>query len=134
MLELEPTQWDTLLNTSAPTSESELINTWEVLITINNIGPGKAGQVVIEDLFPIGAEYLEGSANVNGRPVSAKLDADNNLIIGSGDIPEGNRVEIRYRLRAAENSTITGGGKAVVEIEHRDVGQVKQESNAIRFY
>ena len=133
-MELEPTQWDTLLFASDTKSETELINTWEVLITINNIGPGKADKVVIEDPLPIGAIYEEGSTTVNGHEVSAKLDADNNLVIGSGDIPEGNKVEIRYRIRAAEKSTITGGGKAVVEIEHRDIGIVKQESNPIRFY
>ncbi|MCP4704776.1 MAG: DUF11 domain-containing protein, partial [candidate division Zixibacteria bacterium] len=134
LLELEPTQWDTLIHASDQDNQSEFINTWEVLVTINNIGPGKAGKVVIEDVLPIGAVYEEGSASVNGRKVSAKLDEDNNLTIGSGDIPEGNTVEIRYRIQSDEKSALIGGGKAVVEIEHHDIGVVKQESNPIRFY
>jgi len=134
LLELEPMKWDTLLLGAATDAESDLINSWEVLITIDNIGPGKAGKVVIEDLLPEGAVYEEGSASVNGRKISAELDTDNNLIIGSGDIPEGDQVEIRYRISADEGAVLTGGGKAVVEIEHHDIGTVKQESNPIRFY
>jgi len=131
-LALDPVKFDTLFEAVETPVDIDLGDSWEVLLTIENDGAMSADDVVLTDILPEGSEYLSNSAMVDGRSISAQISGQT-ISLDLKRIEPSQKLELRYRIRALEGRTPSGGGAASVEVKSATNRSVIQKSNEVRF-
>jgi hypothetical protein len=91
-----------------------------------------AENAALTDALPEGVEYIEGSAAIDGQTVTASVEAGI-LTVMLTLVEPGQTLEVRYRIRALEGQTPSGGGAASVEVRTSTDQPVVQKSNEVRF-
>ncbi|MEE9443188.1 MAG: PKD domain-containing protein [candidate division Zixibacteria bacterium] len=129
---LNPITFDTVFEASQAVLETGLDDTWEVILTIENTGAIAAENTILTDIIPDGAEYLDNSATLNGNNVSVTVEGQK-LLISIDRIDPSQKLEFRYRIRAIEGATPSGGGAASIEMKTSNNQPVIQTSNEVRF-
>ena len=131
-LALDPVKFDTLFEAVQTPVDIDLGDSWEVLLTVENDGIMSANDVVLTDIMPDGSEYLSNSAMVDGRSISAKVNGQT-ISFELKQIEPSQKLELRYRIKALEGVTPTGGGAASVQVTGSSNLPVIQKSNEVRF-
>ncbi|MCK5124902.1 MAG: PKD domain-containing protein [candidate division Zixibacteria bacterium] len=132
-LALAPNKFDTLFE--APASEAlevDLDDSWEVALTIENTSAIDGENVILKDILPDGAMYLENSAMLDGELIEATITGKEFLISIARIVPL-QKIELRYRIKAIEGTTPAGGGAASVEVMTSQNQPIIQISNEVIF-
>ncbi|UCD16186.1 MAG: PKD domain-containing protein, partial [Candidatus Zixiibacteriota bacterium] len=131
-LALNPTKFDTLFETAQTPLEIDLDDSWEVLLTIENTSAIAAEDVGLTDILPDDAAYIDNSATVDGKSITATVSGST-LSMKLDRIEAMQKLVLRYRIRALQGRTPTGGGAASVELKTATDLTVVQKSNEVRF-
>ncbi|MCX6833871.1 MAG: PKD domain-containing protein [candidate division Zixibacteria bacterium] len=131
-LALDPVKFDTLFEVVQTPVDIDLGDSWEVLLTVENDGAMSANDVVLTDIMPDGSEYLSNSAMVDCRSIEAKVTGQT-ISFDLKQIEPSQKLELRYRIKALEGRTPSGGGAASVEVKSSTNLPVIQKSNEVRF-
>lgn len=134
MLELAPLTWDTILTAPPEPLEAGLDDLWEIRILVENTGLIATDNAVLADNLPAGTEIVDGSASVDGRPASFRTDpSTGRLVLDLGRLDKGQKVEVKYRIRALSTVKPTGGGPAEVKTTASGDRTVEAKSNSVSF-
>jgi len=134
MLELAPLTWDTVLAAPPEPLEAGLDDLWEIRILVENTGLIPTENAVLADNLPAGTEIVDGSATVDGRPASFRKDASTGrLVLDLGRLDKGQKVEVKYRIRALSTARPTGGGPAEVKTTGPADRMTEAKSNSVSF-
>jgi len=132
VLELDPVDFDTLFEKTEMPMEIGLDDTWEVVLSIENSSAIAADDAILSDILPDGVEYIEGSALIDGKPIDARVSGTT-LTIMLERVEASQKMQLRYRIRAIQGATPTGGGAASVEVKTATDLPVIRKSNTVRF-
>jgi len=131
-LALDPVRFDTLFEAVQTPVDVDFGDSWEVLLSIENGSAIGADDVVLTDVLPDGSEYLGNSAVVDGRSIAAQVTGQT-ISFNLERIEPSQKLELRYRIRALEGRTPSGGGAASVAVKSSTDLPVIQKSNEVRF-
>ncbi len=131
-LALNPVKFDTLFEPSAMPIEIDIDDSWEVVLTVENTSAMAAENAVLTDVLPEGVEYLDNSATIDGKSIAATA-AGSTLSLTLPTIDPDQKLELRYRIRAIDGTTPSGGGAASIEVQTSQDLPVVQTSNEVRF-
>lgn len=132
ILTLDPIKYDTLFEPGAGPIEIGLDDSWEVILTIENKSAIAAVNSILTDILPEGAVYVENSAAIDRRVITAEVNGGK-LSILIEKIAPSQKLKLHYRIRSPEGKTPTGGGAASVEVTTTNNLSVIQKSNEVRF-
>jgi uncharacterized repeat protein (TIGR01451 family) len=134
MLELVPLTWDTTLTAPPEPLEAGLDDLWEIRILVENTGLIATEDAVLTDNLPAGTEIVEGSASVDAKPASFRTDpVTGRLGLDLGRLEKGQKVEVKYRIRAISSTRPTGGGPAEVKTTGPARKTIEAKSNSVSF-
>ncbi len=131
-LALKPMKYDTLFEVGHTPIEIDLDDTWEVILVIENTSAIASESVSLTDIIPDNAEYLSGSAVVDDISASPSVNGQN-IVFSFDNIEPSQKIEVRYRIRALEDTPPTGGGAASIEVMTSQDIPVIQKSNEVSF-
>ncbi|HUV29682.1 MAG TPA: PKD domain-containing protein [Acidobacteriota bacterium] len=131
-LALDPVKFDTLFEPPPTPMEIGLDDSWEIVLTVENVGTIAAENAVLTDVLPDGVEYIGNSATIDGRAITADVSAQT-LNVTLERVDPSQTIELRYRVRALQGRTPTGGGAASIEVITSNNLPVVQKSNEVRF-
>ncbi|MDD4051861.1 MAG: OmpA family protein [candidate division Zixibacteria bacterium] len=135
MLEMVPIAWDTILTAPPEPLEAGLDDLWEIRILVENTGLIATDNAVLADNLPAGTEIVEGSTSVDGKPASFRTDpVTGRLGLDLGRLEKGQKVEVKYRIRALSGSRPTGGGPAEVKTTGPANKTIETKSNPVSFH
>lgn len=134
MLELAPLTWDTVLAAPPEPLEAGLDDLWEIRILVENTGLIPTDNAVLADNLPAGTEIVDGSATVDGRPASFRKDSSTGrMVLDLGRLDKGQKMEVKYRIRAVSTARPTGGGPAEVKTTGPADRTTQAKSNSVSF-
>lgn len=87
-------------------------------LEVSNLGLGEARSVRINDPFPDGVRYVEGSISADGVPQTDALDADNaavfngQLVADFGDVPGGETRSLEFLTEVTEARDVVNQARA----------------------
>ncbi|MFH1701609.1 MAG: PKD domain-containing protein [Candidatus Zixiibacteriota bacterium] len=131
-MSLNPIAFDTVFEASQAMLETGLDDTWEVILTIENTSAIAAENSTLTDIIPNGAEFIDNSSTMNGNDIAVTVNGQK-LSIPIERIDPSQRMELRYRIRAIEGASPSGGGAASIEVRTANDQPVIQSSNEVRF-
>ncbi|MEZ5359608.1 MAG: PKD domain-containing protein [Candidatus Zixiibacteriota bacterium] len=129
-LALTPTNYDTTYEVYETPLEVDLDDSWEVVLVIENSSAIASDAVTLTDILPEGTEYIAGTATMGETAITPTVSG-RTIAIAIDNIEPSQTIEVRYRIRAIDGATPTGGGAASIEVTTAQNAKIVQKSNEV---